>query len=108
MAKPPIGAPYAPQEYEDADVLAFKALKAGKPNDVQCRRVLNWIHRTCGTDDLEWRPDDERHSSFASGKRFVGLQVKKLTDLPNELLLERTDVRRTAPRSPRIARPLRK
>lgn len=58
--------------------MAVKALAAGNANEGQQQRALDWIVRTlCGTYDLTYRPDSDRDSVFAEGKRFVGLQLVK-------------------------------
>lgn len=41
--------------------------------------------RLTGVRDLEFRPD-ERASTFASGKRFVGLQLVKPLTLPASVI----------------------
>ena len=82
MAKPPIGAPWAPARYDDPDVYALKALERGDPTPEQCTRALNWIiHDLCKTFDMSYRPNSVRDSDFAEGKRFVGNQIVKLLKL---------------------------
>lgn len=51
-------------------------MNAGKASDGQQRLALKWIiERLCGTYDLSYRPDSERDTVFAEGKRRVGLQL---------------------------------
>ena len=81
-SKPPTGAAYSPPAYEPADVGAIKALAAGVANDFQQKRALRWIIETvCGTYDLSFRPQSERESCFAEGRRFVGLTLVKALHL---------------------------
>lgn len=78
--------PWHPVLYRDADVAALKALAAGTATDVQQKRALDWIINSAGTYDLSFRADSERVTSFAEGKRFVGLQIVKMINLPVQLL----------------------
>lgn len=70
--------PCIPAEYENADISAIQALMAGTATPEQQKRALNWIvYRACTTDDVEYRTESRDHA-FASGRRFVGLQIRKL------------------------------
>ena len=77
--------PWLPAAYDKYDVAALQALATGTANEHQQQRALKWIVETaCGTYDLPWQPggpDGARATDFANGKRFVGLQVVKLTRL---------------------------
>ncbi|MCK1479320.1 hypothetical protein IVB27_32420 [Bradyrhizobium sp. 197] len=74
--------PWHPAAYDEADVYAIKALVAGKANEGQQQRAIGWIINTlCGTYDLSFRPDSDRDTVFAEGKRHVGMQIIKLTKL---------------------------
>lgn len=76
----PSALPHVPAPYEAADCAAFIALAQGSATPEQQKRALDWIIRgAAGTYDLSYRPDSERATAFAEGKRFVGLQVVKLT-----------------------------
>jgi hypothetical protein len=78
--KKPAVQPWHPAPYEEADVYAIKALAAGVANEGQQQRALGWIVNTlCGTYDLSYRPDSDRNTAFAEGKRHVGMQIVKLT-----------------------------
>jgi hypothetical protein len=80
--KIPIPQPWHPAPYDEADVYAIKALAAGKANEGQQQRALAWIINTaCATYDLSFRPDSDRDTTFAEGKRHVGMQIVKLTKL---------------------------
>lgn len=68
----------APAPYEIPDVAAVQALEKGTATPEQQRRALAWmVNNACGTYDLEYRTDQRDHA-FASGRRFVGLQVVKM------------------------------
>ncbi len=45
-------------------------------------RAVDWILQTAGTYDLSFSPLSERETSFAEGKRWVGLQIVKLINAP--------------------------
>lgn len=82
MAKPPVGAPWAPASYEIADAGALQALARGECEPHQQQRALKFIVESlCGTYDLSYRPSGDRDTAFAEGKRHVGLQIVKLTKL---------------------------
>lgn len=89
MKKPAATQPWHPAPYDPdgADTMAIKALAAGKANDGQQKRALDWIlYSVCGLSDLSFRPggsDGERATAFAEGKRFVGLQIAKHLYGPN-------------------------
>ena len=79
---PPPKEPWHPIEFERADVLALRALEAGNANAQQQQHALRWIITVgCRMDDLSFRPDSERSTAFAEGKRFVALQVWKALKL---------------------------
>lgn len=78
MSKKTAPQPWHPAPYEEADTNAVKALAAGVANDGQQQRALKWIIETlCGTYDLSYRPISDRDTTFAEGKRFVGMQIVK-------------------------------
>lgn len=79
-----------PPKYEIADVEAFQALQRGDASPGLQRRALDWIiTNAAATYDLSFSPTDDRLTSFAEGRRFVGLQVVKL------LALDTNKLRRT-------------
>lgn len=82
-------APYMPAEYDVADVSAFQALERGEANDEQQKRALNWIIVHCSRMyDFHFYPND-RDTSFALGRAFVGQQVVKLLRLNNRALMRK-------------------
>ncbi len=68
-----------------SEAYAVKSLAAGNANEVQQRTAWDFIMRLTGVRDLEFRPD-ERAATFASGKRFVGLQLVKPVTLPASII----------------------
>jgi hypothetical protein len=69
-----------PYPFDVADAQAVQAMVRGQANSDQQMRVLALlINGVCGTYDLSYRPDGDRDTAFAEGKRFVGLQLVKLT-----------------------------
>lgn len=76
--------PFYPAPYDEKITGAVKALAAGNANAGQQKLALNWIiNAVCGTYDLSYRPgaDGDRNTTFAEGKRFVGMQIVKQTKL---------------------------
>lgn len=80
-------APWKPAAFEDADAAALQALARGSASSDQQKRALDWIVlKACATYDLSYRPDSERDTAFAEGRRSVGLQIVKLVKLKLGLL----------------------
>ncbi len=81
--------PWVPVDYDLADVGAIQAVAGGTANEDQQKRVMRLlVDDICGTYDLSFRPDNERASCFAEGKRYVGLQLVKLIKLDRRILKE--------------------
>lgn len=90
MRKPPPGAPYAPVDYDLVDVAAIQAVMAGEGTPDQQRHAMRYIvENLAGAYDLSYRPSD-RDTAFAEGRRFVGLQVVKLSKIRKSTLMEGT------------------
>lgn len=76
--EPPANLPAA---YEIPDAAAIQALAFGTATPDQQRRALEWIvNNACGTYDSEYRSNEREHA-YVSGRRFVGLQIVKMTKL---------------------------
>lgn len=74
--------PWHPYLVEPADASAVQAMARGEASPDQQRRVLELvINKLTGNYDLSYRPDSERDTCFAEGKRFVGLQLVKLANI---------------------------
>jgi hypothetical protein len=72
--------PWLPSAWELADATAIQALAQGTAEPEQQIRALRYIvEGLCRTYDLSYRPDSERNTIFAEGKRFVGLQIVTIT-----------------------------
>lgn len=70
-----------PPPWEPADVSAIQALARGDASPDQQKRALDYIINAAGTYDLSYRPDSERDTAFAEGRRSVGLNIVKLVHI---------------------------
>lgn len=71
-----------PPAYGLGDISAIQALANGTADAAQQQRALKWIiHQLCCTYDLSYRPGEADETTFAEGKRFVGLQLVKALHL---------------------------
>lgn len=91
MKKPnprsPSNRPWHPTPFTTDDVYALQALDKGAANEVQQKRAINFIvHRVCRTMEPDFIPDSDRETSFAAGKRYVGLEVFKLVNMPRDMV----------------------
>jgi hypothetical protein len=70
---------------DNADIFALQAVAKGKANEGQQQRAWNYITRAlCGTDVMSFWPggdDGRRASDFAEGKRWVGIQLRRIERL---------------------------
>lgn len=81
--------PFVPADYTIEDVYALQALAGGAATPEQQARAILWIvWAVARTGDLECRAT-ERDSTFAGGKRFIGLQILKLVNMPVEEITAR-------------------
>lgn len=84
--------PWLPPPYDIADVVAVQALAQGTADEHQQKRALRWIvEQAAGTYDIGWHPSGDHESSFAAGRRAVGLSVVKLTKINPKALLKKED-----------------
>lgn len=69
-------------QWDGPTIAALKALGKGQARPDQQIAAVNFIIETlAGTYDLSFRPDDrggERDTSFSEGRRFVGLQLRRV------------------------------
>ena len=70
--------PWEPTPALPVEIASIKALMAGKASEHQQGVFIEWLKRASGVGELEFRPDSERASAFASGKRFVAMQFFSL------------------------------
>ena len=75
-----------PSVYSATEVEAIKALTRGEADPFQQKTALDWIINTAaGAYELSFRSDAEggdRETAFAEGRRFVGMQIVKLVNMP--------------------------
>ena len=82
---------WSPSDYELSDATAIQALVRGEANPDQQIAAIKWIvEKVALTYEVSYRPDSERDTCFAEGRRFVGLQIVKMTKL-NVSTLRRND-----------------
>lgn len=73
--------PYTPADFSPLDITAVQALARGDADAKTQQRALKWIiERAALTYDLDYRPDSRDHA-FASGRRFVGLEIVRMLKL---------------------------
>ena len=73
--------PHEPSDWEPADATAIQACFNGTANAEQQQRAIKWIlYGPCAVDDIEYRTNDRDHA-YVSGKRNVGLQIRKLNSI---------------------------
>jgi hypothetical protein len=82
VKKLPAAEPWKPTDWEPADAAAIQALVRGEATADQQRRAMDFIiNGIARTYDLSYRPNSDRDTVFAEGKRFVGLQIVKAINL---------------------------
>jgi hypothetical protein len=77
--------PIAADEIRRCDAVAIQAVAKGVASEDQQKMALAAIFHVCGINEMDWMPEEhggDRETSFAAGKRFVGLQLRKITTLP--------------------------
>jgi hypothetical protein len=80
--KLPTVEPWKPTEWEPADAAAIQALVRGDASPEQQRRAIDYIiNDIARTYDMSYRPNSERDTTFAEGKRYVGAQIVKAINL---------------------------
>ena len=69
-------------ESEAGDIGAAKAMLAGEATPEQQKRFMAWlVNNACGYNEAAWEPDNSHATSFEAGRRYVGIQIIKLTKL---------------------------
>ena len=75
-----------PVKYRKADVSALQAMRRGEANaDLQKRAMEFILNTVCDRNGMSFRPggpEGARETDFAEGRRFVGNQIVKLTNIP--------------------------
>lgn len=76
----PKAEPWKPPHYTNEDAGAIQSLLRGEAQPHQQQSALKYIVEVlCGAYDMSYRPQSERDTCFAEGRRFVGNQLVKLT-----------------------------
>jgi hypothetical protein len=74
--------PWQMPRIADADIFALQAVAIGEANAAQQQRAYDYVVRTlCETDRMTFWPgadDGRRATDFAEGKRWVGLQLRRI------------------------------
>lgn len=76
--------PWEPSEYSEEVIYAIRAMRDGTALPHQQQLAWKWLMFVTaagdGFDDLSFRPgsDGPRETDFAEGKRYVGLQLRKM------------------------------
>lgn len=79
--------PWKPSEYDYKVVLACKAIAKGEANAEQQQMVANWlINNVAGTYDEPYYENSDRNTTYALGKAYVGRQLVKMINYPNEAM----------------------
>jgi hypothetical protein len=77
--------PWQLPHIEDHDIFALQAVAKGIGSEAQQRRAYDYIVRIlCETDRMTFWPgaeDGRRATDFAEGKRWVGLQLRRIEKL---------------------------
>jgi hypothetical protein len=77
--------PWQSPRLDDAVIFALQAVAKGIANDEQQRRAYEYVVRVlCETDRMTFWPggdDGRRATDFAEGKRWVGLQLRRIEKL---------------------------
>ncbi|WP_404705026.1 hypothetical protein [Yersinia vastinensis] len=81
MTIPP---PYEPYPWADnlPFVYALKALHEGAATDTQQKLITKELMALTGYYDLSYRPNSDRDTAFAEGKRHIGASIVKIINLP--------------------------
>lgn len=91
---PAVKAPQAwhPVAWDEHQALAIQAVMDGNASSEQQKTAMRWIiEDACGTYDLSFRPGPggDRDTVLAEGRRFVGLQIVKLSRINTSLFRKR-------------------
>lgn len=78
---------WMPAPWQVGDVAALQALARGVANEGQQKRALDYIVNVLGmTYEHTYVAASERDSCHAQGRRYVGLQIVKLVNMPAHLM----------------------
>lgn len=78
-----------PSQYDKPDIFAIKAVADGTASEDQQKRAIAWlINKAAMTYDVSFRSDadgGDRETAFAEGRRFVGLEIVKMINMPHSI-----------------------
>jgi hypothetical protein len=78
-----VSSPLDPFRPNRTEALAIQALEAGTASESQQKIALRVIvQNVARTHDLDWHPGDQHISSFAAGRRSVGLALLRIINTP--------------------------
>lgn len=104
------GKPHAPAGWTEQVAYAVRALYDGTADEGQQKLAMAWIEYVAGVGDftdMSFRPgghEGDRATAFAEGKRFVGLQIRKMLSPVVTEAIERAREREAAAANKRGAR----
>lgn len=83
--------------YDDTHVAAIQAMATGTATAGQQQDALRWIvEAAADTYGLSFRANDPTGTAFAEGRRFVGLQIVKLSKLRMDTVRGKQQSKETA------------
>ncbi len=81
---------------EDADIFALQAIAKGTASSAQQQRAYDYVVRAlCETDRMTFWPggeDGRRATDFAEGKRWVGLQLRRIEKMRPDHRSQTTEI----------------
>lgn len=74
---------HLPPTYTKEEVYALRNIAQGNATPEQQKEFMEWLlQHVCRTYDLSYRPESDRETVFAEGRRFVGLELVGLLRTP--------------------------
>lgn len=93
--------PHAPVEYDKETLMAVKAVREGNASPGQQKRAMQWIEYVAAdVEGMSYHEDNEggsRASAFHEGRRFVGNQIRKMSNPITLKSLEAKEARAARP-----------
>lgn len=81
----PANSPVLPARVTQEQCWALKGLQGGDADGGQQTLALNWIlYELTRIQDISYRPDSERDTAFAEGKRYCGIEIIRLLKMTPE------------------------
>ena len=83
---------WTPPAYSLKDLDAVRAVARGEASKAEQLKAVDWIvNHSCLTYDLSFRSDadgGDRDTAFAEGRRFAGMQIVKLINMPTSFIAQ--------------------